>query len=644
MILTKNRQLGVGLVEVLVATVVIALGLLSLASMQGNFMSSSGESKTRSEALVIAERQMEDLRNMMQTADFTNLSAPTSPVAGVTESFTVAQVVTSLTLPNRKQITITVSWGGAGVDEQIVLTSELLFSDPKASVSLSQFGESGSGGSGNSPSPNQNASESVEQSVDLFDDNGNLKSGFTQDGTYSSLYADTDGNVYKDDGNGKTGTIAVTCPADNYEDDLINELNYNSSTGAYIGGVVSLKVKRVNLDDVAGNESLELYTVNYEGANADGTCTLQHRYFGGVVIPIKGEVHTIFDIGLVHILIDFNKEDMFCVFNPSPYGLTVKESPYACYVGGNCDSGPDGADSNFSTCPSTAVAKASVGPGGFRGNVGLLNVDDDGGGKESVCFGEEVAGTNTIFATARKYKTLNSGVEQGINQSFTCQDFFIVGRQANASELASECATEVGTLNLAPKEVIRSLTNASNTVAAVNASYCTSLAPKSYTLTGTVSNAEGSVTVTANGSACALAGSVYTCTGTTSGTALQVNASTATQTGDCTVSGLTTDGATGSCDIALSIPPTYTLSGTVTNVSTNKELIIQVLDGLISILCPASQGVATATYECTISTNESSIRLEAANFKSNAACTILGLSGVAGQAVTLPSDSCNLGF
>jgi len=640
MILIKNRQLGVGLIEVLVATVVIALGLLSLASMQGNFMSSSGDSKARSEALVIAERQMENLRNMMQVGDYTVLPVPTTPVVGSNESFTVAQGVTNLTLPNRKQITITVSWGAGGADEQIVLTSELLFSDPKASVSLSEFGESGSGGSGNAPSPNQNASESVEQTIDLFDANGDLMSGFTLNTGSSSLYTDADGNVYKDDGNSKTGTLVVTCSGlTDYEDDLINELNYSSSTGAYIGGVVSLKMKRVNLDDVAGNESLELYTVNYEGANADGTCTLQHRYFGGVVIPIKGTVHTIFNIGLVHILIDFNKEDMFCVFNPSPYSFTIKESPYACYVGGNCDNGPGGTDSNFNSCPSTAVAKASVGPGGFRGNVGLLNVDDDGGGKESVCFAEEVAGTNTIFSTARKYKTLNSGVEQGVNQSFICQDFFIVGRQANAAGLASECAAEVGTLNLAPKEVIRSLTNVSNTVVTENTSYCTALTPKSYTLTGSVSNVTGTLAVTANGSPCTLSGSDYECTGTTSGTALQVNASTATQSGSCTVSGLTAAPASGSCNIALSVPPTYSIAGLITGL--NGGATVTINDSIISESCTST----VSTYSCSITTNETSIRIEGVkNANSNAACTILSLSGLPGESITLPSSDCTLAF
>ncbi|MDF1582798.1 MAG: hypothetical protein P1P78_05760 [Methyloprofundus sp.] len=650
MILKKKKQFGVGLIEVLIATVVIALGLLAVASMQGTFLSSSGESKTRAEALVIAERQMELLRNMMQVGDFTNLPVPTSPVNEVNASFNVGQVVSAASSPDRKQITLTVSWDGGGADKQIVLTSELLFSDPKSSVSLSEFGESGSGGVGQSPNPNQNASESAEQQIELFESDGaTLKAGLTLVPDTSNLYTTTDGDMYRDDGNNKTGTLAVYCSdlgASDFDVDLINPANYPltyQTDGTYTtANGIMLLAKRVDLDGISGNESIELYTQNYNGTTADGTCTLQHRYFGGVIIPIKGTVHTLFDLD--DIKIDFNKEDMFCAFNPKPNGDSIKSGPYACYVGGNCASGPNGSDTDFTTCPSTAIADAKVGLGGFRGNIGLLNIDDDGGGKESVCFGDELAGTNTVFSTARKYKTLNSGIEQGINQSFTCQDFFIVGRQANVSRLAAECTAKVGTLNLPPKEVVRSLTNAANTVATTNTSYCSPLTPKTYTLTGIVSEVTGTLTVTANGNSCTLSGNAYTCSGTTTGTSIQVNASTPTQTGSCTATGLTTNQATGSCDIALTIPPVYSLIGQVSGVTTNKDLTVIITDGLVSHSCNPAQGIATASYSCSISTNESSIRVEVENHRNNAACTILGLTGEAGEVISLPSTSCTFAF
>ena len=241
------KQKGVGLIEVLITTVVVALGALALAQMQGAFYSSSGESKTRAEALVIAEQEMERLRNMVQVGDYTTLPAVVSPVDGTNATFTVAQGVVAQTSPTRKQLTVTVSWGAGGTDEQIIIASELVFSDPKVSVSFSEFGEGSSGGFGNAPSPNQNASESVEQAIDLFDDNGDLKSGFTADGNFSSLYTDADGNIYKDDGNNKTGTLAVYCTGlSDFDVDLINPLNYDNSTGLLnTSSLINLKVKRI---------------------------------------------------------------------------------------------------------------------------------------------------------------------------------------------------------------------------------------------------------------------------------------------------------------------------------------------------------------------------------------------------------------
>ena len=66
---------GIGFVEVLVATVVIALGLLSLASMQGNFISASGDNKTRAEAIMLAEAKIEEVRNNLIQDDAANTYA-----------------------------------------------------------------------------------------------------------------------------------------------------------------------------------------------------------------------------------------------------------------------------------------------------------------------------------------------------------------------------------------------------------------------------------------------------------------------------------------------------------------------------------------------------------------------------------------
>jgi Tfp pilus assembly protein PilV len=59
---TYVKQHGIGLVEVLIALVVVSLGLLGLAKLEGNLLSTSGHNKARAEAIGIAQQQMETIR------------------------------------------------------------------------------------------------------------------------------------------------------------------------------------------------------------------------------------------------------------------------------------------------------------------------------------------------------------------------------------------------------------------------------------------------------------------------------------------------------------------------------------------------------------------------------------------------------
>ncbi|MEO1929062.1 MAG: hypothetical protein ABGX51_01675 [Gammaproteobacteria bacterium] len=655
----KINQKGIGLIGILITAVVIAIGLLAVASMQGEFYSSSGNSKTRAEALVIAEHEMEILRNMIQKSDYTSLPAPTSPVDGTNTSYTVTTASDSGTHANTQLITITVSWSGGGNGQQVIIRSEIVFSNPANSVAISSYGDASSGSNSKGPNPNQNSSVSVEARVELFNSDSTVKTGFTLVTGETNLYTqDSTGDIYRDDGSNLTGALVIYCSGaglSNFDVDLTNPINYDIITGELLNPPsVYLLAKRTDLDNASGDEAIELYTENYLNGTADGTCTLQHQYFGGVIITLKGTVYTVFDLD--DIKVDFNKEDMLCVFNPYPNEVSIDEAPYACYVGGNCTSGPAGVTNNtdFNTCPNPAVADTSVGTGGFSGNVGLLNVDDDGGGKESVCYGEELAGTNTIFSTARKYKTINTGVEQGINELYDCQDYLIVGRKANQAQLAAECSTQMTNLglnlNLPPKEVIRPLSGgvANTVVTTLNATYCSVPTPFAYIINGSISSATGTITVSdANGSCTVggIYGTDYECTGYTTGSDVEVHAVTATQTGSCIVTGLSSGTTTGSCDpdIEMVAPPTYIITDAISGLNGNAS--VTVTDYLITNDCTPSSATTGTGYECSISTNETSIRIDGVkNSNSNAACTIIGLTGSPGDIVTIPSGSCTLSF
>ena len=117
----SKKQNGVGLIEVLIATVVIAIGLLAVASLQGEFLSSSGGSKIRSEALTLAQQKIEELKNNINLAEYNAIpnsadvvADAANPITGTNTSFTRSWVIDVGGSADRKNISVTVSWDSDG--------------------------------------------------------------------------------------------------------------------------------------------------------------------------------------------------------------------------------------------------------------------------------------------------------------------------------------------------------------------------------------------------------------------------------------------------------------------------------------------------------------------------------------------------
>jgi len=681
MILIKQK--GVGLIEVLIATVVIALGLLAVASMQGTFYSSSGNSKARAEALVLAEKKMEGLRNHIEkkgAESYDSIAslaeADSESVSGSNTTFSRFWTVTVPTdSPTRKKIDVIVKWDAG---EQVTISSEIAFSNPANTVALSAFGDASVGSSGRAPSPGNEASESVEDTVDLFDGANTPLSGVASIG--NGLFT-LDGNTYRDDGNGTTGSLVVTCSTlTEFEKDLSFPGNYTSSpaydetTGAFTNseacadtGTTGSACLYTDRKVVDGYEVIELYTQHYTSSTVGLTttytlfdaCIAEHRYFGGAIIPLKGKVRSEFT--LADIEIDHNKEDMFCAFYP---GISSSEQPYACYVGGSCENDTGSASPNATTCSLTATTtRKEVGAGGFSGNVGLINVDDDGDSKESVCFKEDLDGTSTAFFTARKYKTNHAGLEEGINEPYGCQDFYIVGRQANVSRLAAKCATETldgaGNINLPPQEVIRAISSGDNTlITTENRTYCTRRTPETYTLEISVTGGTPTTVATDGGDVLICTGSPLICRGntTTSATTIIIFASNSTQSGSCLISNLSDADTSRSCDsptdpvaddggsITLQSPPEYILNGIIDPAlnSTGGYSITVTADSFIGGPDPISCELTASTFSCRISTLESSVRMDIQKGQSSDSCNENNLTAVPGDSTTTINDVCVL--
>lgn len=66
---TRNRQSGIGLIEVLIAIVVFAVGLLAIANLQGTLVRSSSDAKARTVATHLAEDVMEQMRAFQSLND-----------------------------------------------------------------------------------------------------------------------------------------------------------------------------------------------------------------------------------------------------------------------------------------------------------------------------------------------------------------------------------------------------------------------------------------------------------------------------------------------------------------------------------------------------------------------------------------------
>lgn len=66
---TRKRQSGIGLIEVLIAVVVFAVGLLAIASLQGTMVRSSSDAKARTVATHLAEEVVEQMRAFQSLND-----------------------------------------------------------------------------------------------------------------------------------------------------------------------------------------------------------------------------------------------------------------------------------------------------------------------------------------------------------------------------------------------------------------------------------------------------------------------------------------------------------------------------------------------------------------------------------------------
>lgn len=447
-----GKQRGFGLIEVLITVVVVAVGLLAVASMQGTFISSSGELKARSEAVKLAEAKIEEMRNHAVQADYAAIasSANAESITGVNATFARSWAVTTPAGgPDRREVAVTVAWG-QGPEESVNLVSQIAWTDVSKSL---DYSTNGNGLAGRAPSPN-NVSSVVSDVK--FDSNQITEVGLN-DGSGLSKYTDSAGDTY----------LVKSMTPDQNGNDLQAVIKFQGGVILSIRGAV--------------------YLGNVGSGNSP---------------PISLTPTTAYPIAFSDLA--------YCVF---PVPNTA--SDYICYFGGDCTLGGAGCPNNMTDYSAVQggwygrVGLTETSTADFQNKKVCFGEDVAG-------TGVETAATTARTYISRRLDANNNLVgSEGINQSFECQNFLIVDKRGNSYPCSSfSDYTIPGTSNklaIASSSIERVLTPGQpNVVLAADSTQCG--ATSKYVVTGTIQGSQADqVTVLIDRNAClvSLSNGVY---------------------------------------------------------------------------------------------------------------------------------------
>ncbi len=297
---SKRLQRGFTLIEALVGAVVLSVGLLSIASLQVATMNSVGDSKARSEAMQIAETQMESLRSGYSNRDdFNNLDdifdgqsvvldgpgtalpdGTTTDYVGTNAEYTIQWEVDAVDsdasgAPLLLLAGIRVSWQGStdgqGEEQAVTIASFLNWDNPAGGAAASDAGDPNGGGTLLSP-PTGRAFQGGNVYQD-GDGNADIPDG-AEANTIDIGNVSIDDGTYTYDANGATeligedGRVLLTIPNgkafSTIEGRLYSDIPLNEEDFAITASDASA-CQRLFLDDGTFDGELEVFYRCYVG-------------------------------------------------------------------------------------------------------------------------------------------------------------------------------------------------------------------------------------------------------------------------------------------------------------------------------------------------------------------------------------------
>lgn len=406
-----QHQRGVGLIEVLVALVVIAIGVIAVLGLQGTLMSGSSTTKARNEALALAREKTEELRNAVELGQFdTDLAVqeltddPDGKINGVNAQFTRSWSIVDVdSVKDTREVVMQVAWTDAnGEDNSVTLNTLVAYASPMVSALTATA-------------------------------SGNLAPGGGDTG-YEGLHRETpmDEEV-SDDRNPETDPDKAL----DEHFGVIDVMNYSN-------GHVQVRV----WDEFCAAPDRVLDSEGQPIKNGAEYLCVSFTAFGGTLLRFGGTLY-------VH---EFLKNNELLVKATSPAYCAYQEvscgsvdtgidcMEYLCYVSGDCAKNTDGANG----CPATdttaldEVIRRGL-SGGWYGKIGYYS-PTAGNSFPTICMSKEVEYDDgvreleDIEVSARAYyseRTDANGKKwrEGINQSYSGHNTNIVRSKANSADI-----------------------------------------------------------------------------------------------------------------------------------------------------------------------------------------------------------------